>query len=104
MIGLLIILPIFLLLSNLQEEPLLEVLGLANQYGFIELQAAISDYLKIILNIQNVCFIFDVASMYNLRSLCETCCEFMDRNGSEILKSEAFLSLSSVCWEAFSFY
>jgi len=80
----------------LQEEVLLEVLGLANQYGFVELQSAMSEYLKAVLHIRNVCLIFDIASMYGLRSLCETCCQFMDHNAAEILLSEGFLSLSPV--------
>jgi len=80
-----------------QEEVLLEVLGLANQYGFVELQSAMSEYLKAVLNIRNVCLIFDIASMYGLHSLCETCCQFMDHNAVEILQSEGFLALSPVC-------
>ena len=74
----------------------MEVLGLAHRYGFVELESSISDYLKAVLNIRNVCLIFDIASMYNLKSLCETCCEFMDGNASDIIQSENFFSLSSV--------
>jgi len=85
----------------LQEEVLLEVLGLANQYGFVELQSAMSEYLKAVLHIRNVCLIFDIASMYGLRSLCETCCQFMDHNAAEILQSEGFLTLSLVCLSSF---
>lgn len=77
---------------------MLEILGLANQYGFVELQGAMSEHLKAILNIRSVCMIFDMANMYSLRSLCETCCQFMDHNAVEILHSEGFLSLSPVCW------
>ena len=80
----------------LQEEVVLEVLGLANQYGFVELQSAMSEYLKAVLHIRNVCLIFDIASMYGLHSLCETCCQFMDHNAAEVLQSEGFLSLSMV--------
>lgn len=80
-----------------QEEILLDVLGLAHQYGFLELESAISDFLKAILNIRNVCLIFDLANMYNLKSLCQTCVEYIDRNAEEVLTGEAFLSLSQVC-------
>jgi len=76
---------------------LLEVLGLANQYGFVELQSAMSEYLKAVLNIHNVCLIFDIASMYGLRSLCDTCCLYMDHSASDVLQSEGFLALSLVC-------
>lgn len=47
----------------------MDILGLAHQYGFIELESAISDYLKEILNIKNVCIIFDAASLYHLEFL-----------------------------------
>ncbi len=80
----------------------MEVLGLAHRYGFVELESSISDYLKAVLNIRNVCLIFDIASMYNLKSLCKTCCEFMDRNASDIIQSENFFSLSSVRAHSFS--
>lgn len=80
----------------LQEEVLLEVLGLANQYGFVELQSAMSEYLKAVLNIRNVCLIFDIASMYGLRSLCDTCCQFMDHKAVDILETEGFFALSPV--------
>ncbi len=83
----------------LQEELLLDVLGLAHQYGFQELEVAISDYLKSTLNIGNVCLIFDLASMYSLASLSQTCCEFMDRNAGDILHSDSFLTLSAVCMQ-----
>lgn len=75
---------------------MLEVLGLAHKYGFVELQNAMSEYLKKKLSISNVCMIFDVASMYSLCSLCDRCCEFMDQNAAEILQSESFLCLSLV--------
>ena len=69
---------------------------MSHRYGFVELENSISEYLKAILNIKNVCLIYDLANMYNLMSLCNVCKEFMDRNASHILNSEAFLSLSQV--------
>lgn len=50
-------------------QVILDILGLAHQYGFVELEAAISDYLKEILNIKNVCIIFDAAQLYHLEFL-----------------------------------
>lgn len=82
------------LLEVKQEEHLLDILGMSHRYGFVELENSISEYLKAILNIKNVCLIYDLANMYNLMSLCNVCKEFMDRNASHILNSEAFLSLS----------
>ncbi len=34
-------------LSNLSEELVLDVLGLAHKYGFTELEQAVSEYLKV---------------------------------------------------------
>ena len=83
-------------LIYLQEETLLDVLELSHQYLLLELESSISDYLKAILNARNVCLIYDMASMYSLKSLCHTCSEFMDRNATDIIKTEAFLSMSPV--------
>ena len=74
----------------------MDILGMAHRYGFMELESAISDYLKAILNIRNVCLIYDLANIYSLDSLCVVCMEFMDRNASHILQSDAFLQLSQV--------
>lgn len=45
----------------MKEENILDTLGLANQYGFIELELAISEYLRQILSVENVCAILDAA-------------------------------------------
>ncbi|WAR18984.1 BTBD9-like protein [Mya arenaria] len=81
-------------LLEVKEEHLLDILGMAHRYGFTELESSISDYLKAILNIRNVCLIYDLAHIYSLHSLCDVCKDFMDRNATQILHSEAFLQLS----------
>lgn len=81
-------------LLEIKEENLLDILGMSHRYGFIELASSISDYLKAILNINNVCLIYDIANMYSLMSLCQVCKEFIDRNALDILHGEAFLTLS----------
>lgn len=81
-------------LLDLKEDNLLDILGLAHQYGFSELEASISDYLRAILSIHNVCLIYDVASLYSLAALKETCYQFMDRYATEVMNSETFLTLS----------
>lgn len=75
---------------------MLEVLSLSNKYGFEKLQLAISNYLKAILSVQNVCLIFDMASMFDLDGLVSTCCDFMDSKPTKVLKSESFLTMSQV--------
>lgn len=83
-------------LRDEKEEVLLDFLSLAHKYGFPELEDSTSEYLCTILNIQNVCMTFDVASLYSLPKLTFMCCMFMDRNAQEVLSSEGFLSLSKV--------
>lgn len=84
-------------LRDEKEEVLLDFLSLAHKYGFPELEDSTSEYLCTILNIQNVCMTYDVASLYSLPKLTCMCCMFMDRNAQEVLASEGFLSLSKVC-------
>jgi BTB/POZ domain-containing protein 9 len=62
----------------------------------MELATSVSDYLKAILNINNVCLIYDMANMFSLKSLCNVCMEFIDRNALDILHGENFLALSQV--------
>ncbi|XP_078256113.1 BTB/POZ domain-containing protein 9 isoform X2 [Rhinoraja longicauda] len=81
-------------LSYEKEEVLLDFLSLAHKYGFPELEAATSEYLCTILSINNVCMVYDVANLYSLSKLSNTCCLYMDRNAKAILSSEGFLSLS----------
>ncbi|XP_072356430.1 BTB/POZ domain-containing protein 9 isoform X2 [Scyliorhinus torazame] len=83
-----------LTLSNEKEEILLDFLTLAHKYGFPELEDATSEYLCTILSVCNVCMVYDVASLYSLHKLSNTCCLYMDRNASAILSSKGFLGLS----------
>lgn len=77
----------------------LDILGLSNQYGFTELEDSISDYLREILSIENVCPILDSARLFNLESLINVCLAYMDRNAVNVLKHESFshLSQESLC-------
>lgn len=83
-------------LSDAKDETLLDFLGLAHRYGLQPLEESTCDYLRTLLNTQNVSLIFDVASLYNLSSLAEACCAFMDQHAVEVLKSDSFLALSKV--------
>ncbi|XP_013777276.1 BTB/POZ domain-containing protein 9-like isoform X1 [Limulus polyphemus] len=84
-----------LILGNRKEELILDILGLAHKYGFEELEHSISEYLKAILNIKNVCMIYDMASLYHLVSLADVCCSFIDRHALDIINHESFLMLSA---------
>ncbi|KAJ4451557.1 BTB/POZ domain-containing protein 9 [Periplaneta americana] len=82
-------------LANQKEDVILDILGLAHQYGFVDLEASISDYLREILQIRNVCIIFDAARLYQLQFLTRVCCSFMDRYALDIIHHETFLQLSA---------
>uniref|UniRef100_A0A0A1X880 BTB/POZ domain-containing protein 9 n=1 Tax=Zeugodacus cucurbitae TaxID=28588 RepID=A0A0A1X880_ZEUCU len=81
-------------LAQMDEDNILDTLGLANQYGFSELEHAISQYLRQYLALNNVCAILDAARLYNLDKLTEVCLTFMDRNAALILEHESFSALS----------
>ncbi|XP_065364039.1 BTB/POZ domain-containing protein 9 [Calliphora vicina] len=81
-------------LTQMDEDNILDTLGLANQYGLSELELAISDYLRQYLALSNVCAILDAARLYNLEKLAKVCLTFMDRNAADILQQESFKNLS----------
>lgn len=83
--------------ENKKEDLLIDLLGLVHQYGFIELQNSISNYLESILSLKNICSIYDIACLYNLKSLAETCARFIDRNCASLIKTSSLTCLSSVC-------
>lgn len=83
-------------LSQMGEENIIDTLGLANQYGFTELETSISDYLRQYLSLSNVCAILDAAKLYSLENLVKVCLTYMDRNAGEILQHESFRKLSKV--------
>jgi BTB/POZ domain-containing protein 9 len=84
----------YMSLSQMKEENILDILGLSNQWGFEDLELAISDYLKEILSLENVCAILDCARLYNLSNLENVCLAFMDINASRILRNSSFRTLS----------
>ncbi|XP_052749475.1 BTB/POZ domain-containing protein 9 isoform X2 [Galleria mellonella] len=81
-------------LSLLREDTVLDMLGLAHQFNFQELEAAISDYLRQVLALRNVCAVLDAARLYGLEALMDYCYNFLDRNATEVLQHETFLQLS----------
>ncbi|CAG9860165.1 unnamed protein product [Phyllotreta striolata] len=81
-------------LSTLKEDVILDTLGLAHQYGFQDLETAVSDILRQLLALRNVCAVLDTARLYGLEMLVKVCHTFLDRHASEILQHESFLQLS----------
>uniref|UniRef100_A0A2H1VX80 BTB/POZ domain-containing protein 9 n=1 Tax=Spodoptera frugiperda TaxID=7108 RepID=A0A2H1VX80_SPOFR len=81
-------------LSMLREDTVLDMLGLAHQFNFQELETAISDYLRQVLALRNVCSVLDAARLYGLKALMDYCYNFLDRNAIEVLQHDTFLQLS----------
>ncbi|XP_033340114.2 BTB (POZ) domain containing 9 isoform X2 [Megalopta genalis] len=82
-------------LTDRREEVILDILGLAHLYGFLELETSVSDYLREILNIKNACLIFNAAFFYQIECLTRVCQEYMDKHASEVIQHESFLQLSA---------
>ena len=81
-------------LKSFKEETILEIFCLSHEYGFVELENAISDYLKNVLSIRNVCVIYDTANLFQLSQLADVCRTFIDRQAQEVIRSESFYGLS----------
>lgn len=86
-------------LSELKENYIIEILGLANKYGFLSLEKSISAHLHQSLTAANACDVYDVALLYSLDDLQKATAEFIDRNAQQMLCSESFfnMSLDTMC-------
>ncbi len=74
-------------LGSLKDELVLEILGLAHQYGFQDLEAAVSDHLRAVLSVRNVCLVYDTATLYQVREercTCERCCSNLSLISSSV--------------------
>ena len=58
-------------LTSMKVEFIIEILGLANKYGFESLEESVSHFLHKSLTIHNACVIFDVALLYSQHKLLE---------------------------------
>jgi len=83
-------------LKELKEDDVIDLLGLANRYSLVELQAAIGSYLESRINIRNVSLVYDVSYLYSLHQLRDNCLKFMDHNAVDILETEGFTNLSEL--------
>ncbi|CAG2161843.1 unnamed protein product [Oppiella nova] len=82
-------------LKSFKEEMILEIFGLSHEYGFQELEQSICEYLKDTLSIRNVCVIYDTANLFLLKPLADVCRAFIDRQALDVIRSDAFYSLSA---------
>ncbi|XP_019900461.1 BTB/POZ domain-containing protein 9 isoform X2 [Esox lucius] len=81
-------------LNTAREDVLLDFLGLAHRYGLQPLEDSTCEFLRTALHTQNVCLVYDVASLYCLGGLAQACCAYMDRQAPDVLASDGFLTLS----------
>ena len=81
-------------LDNLNEEIIVHVLKMSNQFLFNKLEYEIFNHLKTTINIKNVCMIHDLATLYHLDDLAEICCSFTDQHALEVIRHESFYCLS----------
>ncbi|XP_063904232.1 BTB/POZ domain-containing protein 9-like [Zophobas morio] len=70
------------------------MLGLAHQYSFADLQTALIKQIKPLLNLENICTVFNTANIYDLEELLQTCHSFMELNALEVVAGDCFTDLS----------
>ena len=75
---------------------MLDMLGLAHQYGFTQLEEAVSQYLEAAVRAGNVCVIHDMARLYRQVALLAVCQAFMDKNAAAVLQHPSFCTMSDV--------
>lgn len=75
-------------------EEVVDLLSIAHQYCFTMLQDAICKYLASILNDKNVCDLFEISGLYDIKLLRQQCQQFADANAEQVLQSDGFLTLS----------
>ncbi|VDP15075.1 unnamed protein product [Heligmosomoides polygyrus] len=79
-------------LSTYKVEDLVAILQLAHEYGLVNIQQPIVDYLKKKLDISNVLIILRTAALL-FDDLTESCMKFADQHASDVLASKNFLTL-----------
>lgn len=81
-------------LKQMKIRDILDTLELAHQYGFIDLQKALANYLGKVIGMSNVCVILETARLLDLTELSSTCYTFMDENANSIIQSYNFRRIS----------
>ncbi|XP_055339513.1 BTB/POZ domain-containing protein 9-like [Paramacrobiotus metropolitanus] len=83
-------------LTRLKVEILAGVLGLANKYGFNQLEADMIFHMKNVLNEKNVCSLYQVAFGFSMNDLTSTCMKFVDRYAKSVLESPDIVNLNAL--------
>jgi len=78
-------------LCNIKDiEILIQVIDLVEKYCLFDLKSYFENYFIQILSVHNICQLFEVARIYDLKQLKIESLELIDRNAKTILKSESF--------------
>lgn len=83
-------------LKDLDVETVLDITKLAQKYTVGELESALLQYLKSVLNPENLCTIFDAVHANCSSDFYQFCLEYADRNAGSVLKSDSFPLMSTV--------
>ncbi|CAB3397997.1 unnamed protein product [Caenorhabditis bovis] len=81
-------------LAEVELGLLLEILSLAHRYHLQTLVTSLGDYLKKLLNNDNMCNILNAAQFFGLVDLADYCLKYADRHAAKILSTQAFLELT----------
>jgi len=80
-------------LEEQELEVVLDVLGLAQRYCFLELEKSVAEHLCSTLDEERVCEIFESAKLHEIQPLIESCYTFIDHHGEDVLEQPSFLKL-----------
>lgn len=84
-----------LLLDEMTEAKIIDVLCVANEYGFFELVTCIAKYLGKMLRLDNFWKLFDIAQLHGFQTLIDDCWNFADLHATDFIAS-SFESFSEV--------
>ena len=76
----------------------MEIVRLADRFGFTVLKDALGDQFVERVSNTNVLQILTCADLYHLPRLQDHCLGFIDKNAAKVLESEALLSLPGDRW------
>lgn len=85
--------------TNLTEQVVVKVLEIAHMYQISGLVRYCSNFMRSILRADNACEILELALFYNVKELVDAACNVIDDNAGKVLRSEAFINVSKLCFD-----
>ena len=83
------------------SQDILELVTLADRFGFTHLKAAIAAQLEDHVSDDTVLQILVLADLHGLQQLCQKCLHHCDEHATDILESESLLSLTEGALKSF---